>query len=225
MNSRIKRYCRRLDTKRIYKPQGIPTTKLNTTKMNLDEFEAMRLVDQEGLSQIDAANKMQVSRATIQRLLEKGRKKMVEAVLYNHVLEIDNSIANIKLKGENDFDIEGKEFKYIAFPTSDRVSIDAHFGKAPEFALYIIRNTDISEIKYLTPPPHAPGVIPKFLQEHNVDVVITGGMGQQAISLFNQANIDIILGATGRIDVNLAEYIGGFLTSGDNTCEPEERRE
>lgn len=51
-----------------------------------DEFEAMRLCDLEGLSQIDAGQRMQVSRGTIQRLLESGRRQVVLALLHNEGL-------------------------------------------------------------------------------------------------------------------------------------------
>jgi predicted DNA-binding protein (UPF0251 family) len=58
-----------------------------------DEFEAMRLCDLEGLSQIDAGERMQVSRGTVQRLLESGRQKTVVALLRNEGLAIgDESV-------------------------------------------------------------------------------------------------------------------------------------
>ncbi len=52
----------------------------------LDEFETMRLCDLEGLSQIEAGERMQVSRGTVQRLLESGRRKVVQALLANEGL-------------------------------------------------------------------------------------------------------------------------------------------
>lgn len=54
--------------------------------IELDEFEAMRLCDAEGLSQIEAALRMMVSRGTVQRLLESGRRKVVQALLANEGL-------------------------------------------------------------------------------------------------------------------------------------------
>jgi predicted DNA-binding protein (UPF0251 family) len=56
----------------------------------LDEFEAMRLCDLEGLSQIEAGEHMQVSRGTVQRLLESGRRKVVQALLANEGLGLDS---------------------------------------------------------------------------------------------------------------------------------------
>lgn len=218
MNSRIKRYARRLDGNRSFKPAGIPRTQLEINNMGLDEFEALRLVDYEGKSQIEASEEMQISRATLQRLLIKARKKVVDSILNNKSLEIHNEIANIKLKGENNMDIEAKEVIRIAFPTSDKSTIDTHFGKAREFAIYTVRETETIAVSHLTPPEHAPGVIPEFLRENDVDVVITGSMGLKAVKLFEHNGVDIILGAKGRIDVNLSEYLGGFLSSKGNVC-------
>ena len=76
INSRKKRYARRLDSSRCFKPIGIARSELETVFIKLDEFEALRLVDYEGLSQIEAGVEMQVSRATVQRLLLSGRKNL-----------------------------------------------------------------------------------------------------------------------------------------------------
>ena len=62
--------------------------------VGIDEFEAMRLCDHEGMSQIEAAERMQVSRGTVQRLLEKGRKTLLEAIITNGALGIaEGSVA------------------------------------------------------------------------------------------------------------------------------------
>lgn len=53
-----------------------------------DEFEAMRLCDGEGLSQIDAGERMQISRGAVQRLLETGRRKVIQALLSNQALGV-----------------------------------------------------------------------------------------------------------------------------------------
>ena len=61
------------------------------------------------------------------------------------------------------------------------------------------------ETEYVTAPAHVPGLFPKFLGELKVTVIITGGMGQRAIDLFKAQKIDVILGATGRVEANLNE--------------------
>lgn len=217
-NSRKKRYARRLDNKRVFVPLNQEKFEHVVTEITLDEFEALRLVDLEGMSQIEASKDMEVSRATIQRLLHSGRKKTVEALLYQRTIEVQNEIHNIKLKGENKMSIENKNVKAIAFPTSDRVTIDGHFGHTKEFAVYVVEGNIINEVKYLTPPPHEPGVLPRFLGSEGIDAIVTGGMGKMAIDLFNRQGIDVILGAMGPIEKALTEYVGGTLESTGSAC-------
>ena len=216
--TRKKRYARRLSGDRVLKPVGVRPKDLQTNSLNLDEFEAVRLVDYEGLSQIEAASDMEVSRATIQRLLQTGRKKITEAILLNRAIEVKNDINDIKLKGENKMDTQNKNTIIVAFPTSDRINVDGHFGHTKEFALYTVQGTEIKTVNYVTPPPHEPGVLPRFLGDNNADVIITGGMGQMAVNLFNQQHIDVILGAQGSIEENLNDYVGGTLESTGSSC-------
>ena len=80
------RCCRPLSAARLLKPRGVPLHEVPVQWLALDEFEAMRLCDLEGLSQIEAGERMQVSRGTVQRLLESGRRKVVRALLANEGL-------------------------------------------------------------------------------------------------------------------------------------------
>jgi predicted DNA-binding protein (UPF0251 family) len=81
-----------LREEKVYKPIGIPASKLEITVIQQDEFEAMRLCDTEGKSQIEAADKMKISRGTIQRLLNSGRQKLIESILKNRGLKINNNL-------------------------------------------------------------------------------------------------------------------------------------
>jgi len=61
-----------------FKPIGVPNKLLNITLLSLDEYEAFRLADQVGLSHIEAAEQMEISRSTFTRLIEKARKKIAD---------------------------------------------------------------------------------------------------------------------------------------------------
>jgi predicted DNA-binding protein (UPF0251 family) len=84
------RHCRRLDGVRNFKPSGIPGRDLEKIVLRLDEFEALRLCDYDGLSQIEAGEAMGVSRGTIQRLLISGRKKVVDILLHSKELIVQS---------------------------------------------------------------------------------------------------------------------------------------
>ena len=62
---------------------------LGASILTLDQFEAMRLCDLEGLEQEEAGLKMGVSRGTVQRLLYAGRRQMVEGILNMNALIIN----------------------------------------------------------------------------------------------------------------------------------------
>lgn len=107
----------------------------------------------------------------------------------------------------------------IAIPTNDRKIVEEHFGHCKEFAFIKIEDGKVIDTNYIVPPKHSPGVLPKFLVEQKANVIITGGMGQMAITLFKENNIDVILGAKGSVDSNLQEFIKGELASTGSACE------
>lgn len=213
-----KRYCRRLDKTKIFYPLGMEMKEDSTVRISLDEFEAMRLCDFEGKNQTEASQEMKVSRATLQRLLQTGRKKTTDALLNYKTIVLENETEHIQLKGENNMNKEAQKSLKIALPTTDKQKVDEHFGHCKFFAVYQVEDNQILETSYLEAPVHAPGVLPKFLGENKVDVIITGGMGQMAINLFKQQNIEVILGAQGSIDENLKVYMGGDLVSTGEAC-------
>ncbi len=83
------RRCRKLDGNRMFKPAGIPGHELEEINIDLDEFEAIRPCKHDDKHQIQASEMMEVSRATVQRLLQSGRKKIVDALLHNKVIIIE----------------------------------------------------------------------------------------------------------------------------------------
>jgi len=83
----------------IYKPRAVPMSELAVVELGLDELEAMRLCDVEELQQVEAAGRLQVSRGTVQRLLWKGRKKLVGAIVAGQAVRITGG-SHITLRGE-----------------------------------------------------------------------------------------------------------------------------
>ena len=107
----------------------------------------------------------------------------------------------------------------IAFPTNDGVTVEEHFGHCRKFLIVDVDGDGQTTSMALDPPEHAPGVFPKYLGEHGVTAIITGGMGQMAVQLFKEQQIEVILGATGPISENLSVYLSGELESTGSVCE------
>jgi len=96
----------------------------------------------------------------------------------------------------------------------------AHFGHVREFAIIEVEDDQIKNTELHAPPAHEPGVLPKWLHEMGADVIISGGMGQMAVNLFQQNGIKVVLGApTMEPEEIVKNYLENNLTTGDNFCD------
>jgi ATP-binding protein involved in chromosome partitioning len=108
-----------------------------------------------------------------------------------------------------------------AIPVSDGL-VSMHFGHCEQFALIDIEEGSGKILnKELVPSPgHQPGVLPQWLAEQGVSVVIASGMGSRAQSLFEQSRIKVVIGALeGDPEKAVLSYLDGKLDTGDNICD------
>lgn len=81
-----------------FKPAGVPLFRLREVVLPLDEFEAIRLADREGLEHAEAASRMGVSRPTFTRILRAARRKMAEFLGRGAALRIEGgAVARLDL--------------------------------------------------------------------------------------------------------------------------------
>ena len=109
----------------------------------------------------------------------------------------------------------------IALPVAEG-QLCMHFGHCQQFAMVQVdpESKKIESIDMLTPPPHEPGVLPQWLAEQKTNLVIAGGMGSRAQSLFTQNGIQVLTGAPAKTPEELVQsYLNGSLTTGDNVCD------
>jgi|UniRef100_A0A7V6DQ87 ATP-binding protein involved in chromosome partitioning len=107
----------------------------------------------------------------------------------------------------------------VAVPLAGGVLCN-HFGHCEQFAIVPVQNGRIGAAELHTPPPHEPGVLPRWLGELGVNLIIAGGMGQRALSLFAEQGIRVITGAPNQEPVALLQnYLAGSLTTGPNVCD------
>ncbi len=108
--------------------------------------------------------------------------------------------------------------KCIAIPLEGGV-LCAHFGHCEQFAIVTVVDNVITEIKELTPPEHVPGLYPRWVASFGVTDVIAGGMGQKAINLFNEQNINAFVGAPLEDAKTLVtNFLEGKLNLNANYC-------
>lgn len=84
----------------FFKPAGIPLRELKETVLPLDEFEALRLADGDGLEHSEAAKKMGISRQTFTRIVRAARKKVADFLTRGNALRIEGGpvTGNFRLK-------------------------------------------------------------------------------------------------------------------------------
>lgn len=112
--------------------------------------------------------------------------------------------------------------KCIAIPLEDGV-LCAHFGHCQQFAIVEVKDGVITDVKEVTPPEHVPGLYPRWVAQFGVTDVIAGGMGQQAIMLFNEQNINAFVGAPTKTARELVtDFVAGNLSLSANYCNHEE---
>lgn len=109
----------------------------------------------------------------------------------------------------------------IAVPTAAG-NLCPHFGHCEKF---IIVDVDIESKQIVgkeeaVPPPHEPGVLPRWLNEKGVSTIIAGGMGMKAQQLFTQYGIEVVTGAPAEHPQTvILNYLEGTLVTGSNLCD------
>lgn len=109
----------------------------------------------------------------------------------------------------------------IAVPVANN-KICMHFGHCEQFYIYDVdvESKKITDVSKLTPPPHEPGLLPRWLNEQKVNVIIAGGMGGSAQRLFRERSIEVFVGAKIEDPKKLIEdYLDNTLALGTNACD------
>lgn len=84
--------CRRIarsPAATLFKPAGVPARFLAEVVLGVDELEALRLADLEGLYQEEAAARMGISRSTFGRVVEQAHQVVARALVHGLALRIE----------------------------------------------------------------------------------------------------------------------------------------
>jgi len=108
-----------------------------------------------------------------------------------------------------------------AIPVSGGM-VSTHFGHCEHFALIDVdeEKKKIVRKELVTSPGHQPGLLPEWLAELGVSVVIASGMGSRAQNLFRQNRIQVIIGSLeSDPEKAVLNYLNGMLPTGENICD------
>jgi ATP-binding protein involved in chromosome partitioning len=108
-----------------------------------------------------------------------------------------------------------------AIPVSNGM-VSTHFGHCEQFAIIDADEAkkEILSKELVTSPGHQPGLLPEWLAQRGVSVVIASGMGSRAQNLFRQNRIEVVIGTLESDPEKVVlSYLDGNLDTGDNICD------
>jgi ATP-binding protein involved in chromosome partitioning len=144
--------------------------------------------------------------------------KLVDQVEDVSVKETPSRAQKLDVTKEAEGPITGNKI-IIALPTAEG-KLCSHFGHCEQFVLVETEDGVIKGKTLHTPPPHEPGLLPRWLHEKGANVVIAGGMGESAQQIFRQNGIRVITGAPMDSPESLVnQYLSNTLVTGGNICD------
>ena len=184
--------------------------------MSVEEYETLRLLDYEGMTQAECAQEMGIARATVQSLYTEARKKTARFLV---------EAAGLRIRGGN-FLIEetkgkgrGKKGAYtmkIAV-TYENGEVFQHFGHTEQFKIYHVEEGKIVSSEVVNTNGSGHGALAGFLKELGAEVLICGGIGGGARNALAEAGIRLFPGACGNADAQVEAYLGGTLNYNPDT--------
>lgn len=203
-------------------------------QMTVEEYEAIRLMDLENLTQEECARQMDVARPTVQRIYASARKKLAEALVNGGTLHIGggcysvcNRVANCcpgcRLEVKGDFAVQylekGEKIMKIAV-TTENGNVFQHFGKCKEFTLFEVEEQKILSKQVLNAGESGHSALAVLLAQNHVDLLICGGIGAGARIALQESGIQLAAGVSGTVDNAVSAYLNGTLFfNNEATCD------
>ena len=182
----------------FFKPAGVPTRELTEVVMSLDEFEAIRLADGDGLYQEEAAGRMGISRTTFARILGSAHRKVAEVLAGGMCLRLEGGHVHPAESGffRSAPPRRKETLVNLCIPvTADRgleSPVSGHFGSAPLFMLVDVEARRAQALTN-TRAVHEHGACRPLdaLAGHEIDAVVVGGIGAGALMKLQGAGIRV----------------------------------
>lgn len=198
--------------------------------MTVDAYETIRLIDKEGYSQEQCAQRMGVARTTVQQVYALARQKLAEAIVDGRPLHIaggdyrlcsgedtacgENACYKqmIRLKHEKP---KGAHMMRIAV-TYENGNIFQHFGHTQQFKVYDVQDGKIVSSQVVDTMGSGHGALAGVLSALNADILICGGIGGGAQMALASAGIQLYGGVSGNADAAVEAFVAGNLTFNPN---------
>lgn len=96
--------------------------------------------------------------------------------------------------------------------------VAGHFGHCETFIMFDTEDGKIVNVDPIPNPGHRPGFLPNFLADRGAKVIISGGMGGGAVDIFNERDVEVIIGIQGDARQAVETYLRGELVSTGSVC-------
>ena len=215
-------------------PLNIREREENIIIMPLDQYETIRLIDLEGLTQEECSVQMNIARTTVQRIYSDARRNLAESLVNGKVLKIeggDYKLCNGKGRfcgrGNCHRDGQGnrgrqnrtffknregeRKIMKISMPVNEntmKTEIADSFGRAAYFLIYNLetKETDFVENKASSSPGGAGIIAAQTLVDSQADVLISPRCGQNAADVLEAADIQIYKSVEGSAEDNIKAF-------------------
>ena len=194
-------------------------------QLTVDEYEVIRLIDLEGLSQEQCGGQMGVARTTVQQIYAAARRKLARMLVEGCALEIgggdfrlcDGRAVQCGDAGcfmqrffENSETAKGETSMKIAV-TYENGKIFQHFGHTEQFKIYEVEGDKVLSAQVVDTNGSGHGALAGLLETLDVQVLICGGIGGGAQAALAAAGIRLFGGVSGEADAAVAALISGNL--------------
>ena len=204
--------CRRIEQLPVYRsfsPDDI--TAAESVQMTVDEFEALRLLDDEGLTQEACASRMNIARTTVTAIYESARKKVADALVNGKRLLITGGHCEYEPVEIDQKIIEKGAHTMRIAVTYESGEIFQHFGHTEQFKLYDVEEGKIINEQIVDTNGSGHGALAGFLQAAKADALICGGIGMGAQMALADAGIKLYAGVQGSADAAAKALAEGTL--------------
>ena len=193
--------CRRIEKMpafRSFSPDDVKPAE--SVFMTVDEYEALRLLDDEGLTQEACAVRMNVARTTVTAIYDSARKKVAEALVHGKRLLITGGCCEFSpVEICQNIMEKGTKTMRIAV-TYENGEIFQHFGHTEAFKLYDVEDGRITGEQIVPTNGSGHGALAGFLNAVKADALICGGIGMGAQMALADAGIRLYAGVQGSAD-------------------------
>lgn len=193
--------------------------------LSVDEYETIRLIDKEKLSQEKCSERMQVARTTVQRIYENAREKLAMALVEGRALRIEGGDFMLcdgrsmncgydecfKRKVHAQYEKQKGDNSMRIAVTYENGEIFQHFGHTVQFKVYDVEEGSIVASEVMDTNGSGHGALAGVLTALNADVLICGGIGGGAQMALQAAGIELFGGVSGNADKAVEEFIAGKL--------------